>query len=187
MSLLLPTPALRPWDTVRQLCNPWWVRRCCWSFRWGWRPPDPLCSLPYAISSACFSFWGPLTSDLRPLVASVVALLQDLAGDLPQLTLSLMGGGGAGGGRHLGVGGPEVVSSSPGLIQRGPSHPSCSQRVPGRPLALPFRVRSGRGRALPHLGWAGLLLPRPPRLPLHPGAGERGTNWGRGRRVGEFD
>lgn len=58
-----------PGDTVRQLCNPCWVRRCCWPFRWAWRPPDLLGSLPYAISSTWFSIWGPFTSGLRPLMA----------------------------------------------------------------------------------------------------------------------
>lgn len=64
------------------------------------------------------------------------------------------------------------------------SPPLCPQRVQGRPLALRAgavrrRVRGGRGRALRHLRWAELLLPRPRRLPLQPGAGvQRGQTAG---------
>lgn len=68
-----------------------------------------------------------------------------------------------------------------GLTQRALSRPVCPQRGPGRLLALragavPGRVHGGRGRALPHLRWAELLLPRQPRLQLQPGAGEQRVN-----------
>lgn len=51
-----------PGDTVRQLCNPWWVRRL--ALGWGWRPRGSLGALPYAISWTCLPFRGPLTGDL---------------------------------------------------------------------------------------------------------------------------
>lgn len=47
-----------PGDTVRQLCNPWWVRGPRWPLGWGWRPRGPLGALPYAISSTCVPFRG---------------------------------------------------------------------------------------------------------------------------------
>lgn len=80
---------------------------------------------------------------------------------------------------------PPAPASAVGPIRSALSSPSRPQRWPGRPLALragavPSRGRGGRGRALPHLRWAELLLPRPRRSPLQPGAGVQRTKSGSG-------